>query len=243
VPSVQEVLEGVRRNGRTRLLENEAKSVCSELGIPCATFRVARNIDDAVSSAEAIGYPVVLKIISPQVIHKSEVGGVVTDLRDAEDLRTSYNSILLNVRKQMPEAEITGVLVEEMLAPATEIVVGAARNPQFGFVIMFGIGGILVEVLKDVSFRAAPISRQDATEMISELKAHSILKGFRGVPPADIDALIEILLKVSSFVINNPEIKELDLNPILSSEKCTEVVDARISLGESGPRNEPGPVN
>lgn len=231
VPRIQQAFEEARKGGRDYLLEPEAKAVCIERGIPCARFLLARNIDEAIKSAESIGYPVVLKIVSPSILHKSDVGGVVTDVRNVAQLRASYRDILANVKKQMPDVEITGMLVEEMIPPSTEVVVGATKNSQFGSVIMFGLGGVFVEILKDVSFRAAPIDANDALEMITELRAYSILKGYRNRPPADIDALIDILLRVSTLVVEYPEIGEIDLNPILSSGEGTKVVDARILLG------------
>jgi len=192
---------------------------------------MAQDIDEALRSADAIGYPVVLKIVSHQIIHKSDVGGVVVDLRNAEELRAAYRNILKAVKKNMPAADVTGMLVEEMLPSSTEVVVGATRDPQFGHVIMFGLGGVFVEVLKDVSFRAVPINASDAREMITELNAFPILGGYRGKPPADIGALVDILLKTSRLVTDHPEISEVDLNPILVSEKGGKAVDARIVLG------------
>jgi acetate---CoA ligase (ADP-forming) subunit beta len=228
---IRSPLEEARKNGRTRLLEPEAKAVCIEYGIPVARFLIVQNVDEALQSADAIGYPVVLKVVSHQIIHKSDVGGVVVGLRNAVELRAAYRNILEAVRKNMPTADVTGMLVEEMLPSSTEVVVGATKNPQFGHVIMFGLGGVFVEVLKDVSFRAAPIHASDAREMITELKAFPILGGYRGKPPADIGALVDILLKTSKLVTDHPEIGEVDLNPILVSEKGAKAVDARIVLG------------
>jgi len=225
------VLEDARKSGRTHLLEPEAKAVCIEYGIPVTRFLVAQNVDEALRSADSIGYPVVLKVVSPQIIHKSDVGGVAIGLRDAKELRDAYHSILGAVKKNLPTANLTGVLVEEMLPSSTEVIVGVTRDPQFGHVIMFGLGGIFVEVLKDASFRAAPFGPSDAREMITELKAFPILGGYRGKPPADIDALVDILLKTSKLVTEHPEISGVDLNPILVSEKGAKAVDARILLG------------
>ena len=222
--------EEARTTGRTYLLEPEAKGICVEYGIPVTVFKVAQTPEEALRFAEEIGYPVVLKIVSPQVVHKSEVGGVITQLRGAREVKDAYQRILTNVKKNKPGAKITGVLVEEMAPPSTEVIIGATRNPQFGPVLMFGLGGILVEILKDVSFRVAPINSSDALEMIMELKAYPVLKGYRNQPAADIDALVEILLKVSTLVIERPRISEVDLNPILVYEKGAKAVDARVSL-------------
>jgi acetyl-CoA synthetase (ADP-forming) len=219
-----------REGGGTYLLEPEAKALCIEYGIPVTRFSVAQNPEEAIRLAEELGYPIVLKIVSPDVIHKSDVGGVITQLRDTKEVKNAYQMILANVKKGIPEARVTGMLVEEMAPPSTEVIVGATRTLQFGPVLMFGLGGILVEIIKDVSFRAAPIDSSDALEMITELKAYPVLKGYRNRPPADIDALVEILLKVSKLVIERPEIRGVDLNPILVYEKGAKVVDARISL-------------
>jgi acetyl-CoA synthetase (ADP-forming) len=219
-----------RESGGTYLLEPEAKALCIEYGIPVVKFSVARNSEEAIRLAEELGYPVVLKIVSPDVVHKSDVGGVITQLTDAKEVKNAYQRILANVKKANPEARVTGVLVEEMAPPSTEVIVGATRTLQFGPVLMFGLGGILVEILKDVSFRAAPIDSSDALEMITELKAYSVLRGYRNQPPVDIDALVEILLKVSKLVIERPEIRGVDLNPVFAYERGAKVVDARISL-------------
>ena len=225
------LFEEARTSGRTHLLEPEAKALCSEYGIRVTKFSVARTPEEALRFADEIGYPVVLKVVSPQVIHKSDVGGVVTQLEDPREVKDAYQRILTNVEKNKPDAEIMGVLVEEMAPPSIEVIVGATRNPQFGPVLMFGLGGILVEIIRDVSFRVAPINSSDALEMITELKAYSVLKGYRNQPPADINAMVEILLKVSKLVVERPEIREVDLNPIFVYEKGAKVVDARVSLG------------
>jgi len=171
-----------------------------------------------------------LKIVSPDIIHKSDVGGVVVNLKDERDVHNAYNQILENVKKQNPEAKIIGMLVQEMAPPSTEVIVGAIKDPQFGPSVMFGLGGIFVEVLKDVTFRVAPITRDEACEMISEVKAYPLLKGYRNTPPVDIGAIAEILLNTSKLVTDYQEIKELDLNPILVYEKGAKTVDARIIL-------------
>ena len=212
------------------LLEPEAKLVCVEYGIPVTEFRVASNGEEAVKFAGEIGYPVVLKVVSPEIIHKSDAGGVMINLQNPSDVSDAYRKILENVRKYNADARIVGILVQEMAPQSTETIVGAIKDPQFGQTIMFGLGGIFVELLKDVSFRIAPITADDAKEMITQLKAYPLLKGFRNSPPADIDALVGILLSTSRLVMENPEIKELDLNPVLAYQKGAKTVDARIIL-------------
>jgi acetyl-CoA synthetase (ADP-forming) len=201
-----------------------------EYGIPVTKFELARSEEEAVKFANAIGFPTVLKIVSSDIIHKSDIGGVIVGLKNSDDVRHGYNQILQNVKKHDPKARIAGVLVQEMAPPSTEVIVGAIKDPQFGPAIMFGLGGVFVEVLKDVTFRIAPITEDDACDMISEVKAYPLLKGYRNTPPADIEAIEKILLSTSRLVTDYMEIKELDLNPVIVYEKGAKTVDARIIL-------------
>ncbi len=228
--TVSEIFSKVVKEGRKHLLETEAKTVCMEYGIPVTKFKLAKNEAEAVKFAEKIGYPVVLKIVSLDIIHKSDVGGVIINLKNAGDVRKAYKQILKNVRKHRADAKIVGMLVQEMAPSSTEVIVGAIKDPQFGPAIMFGLGGIFVEVLKDVTFRVAPIMEDEAREMITEVKAYPLLKGYRNLPLADIDAIVQILLNTSRLVMEHQEIKELDLNPIMVYEKGAKTVDARIIL-------------
>jgi len=218
------------KEGRKFLLEPEAKTVCIKCGIPVTNFKVAENEAEAAKFAEEIGYPVVLKIVSPDIVHKSDVGGVVIGLKDAQEVRNAYKQILKNVKKHKANAKIVGILVQEMAPSSTEVIVGAIKDPQFGPALVFGLGGIFVEVLKDVTFRVAPITRDEACEMITEVKAYPLLRGYRNQPPADIEAIVQILLNTSKLVMEHQEIKELDLNPIMVYEKGAKTVDARIIL-------------
>ena len=177
-----------------------------------------------------IGYPTVFKIISPDVIHKFDVGGVILNIKNQMEAKNAFNKIIENIKKHNKKARIYGVLVQEMAPSSIEVIVGSIKDSQFGPTLMFGFGGTYVELMKDVSFRIAPIDEYDAKEMISEVKAYPILTGYRGQPPADIDALIKILLKVSNLVMDHQEIKELDLNPVMIYEKGVKTVDARIIL-------------
>jgi acetyl-CoA synthetase (ADP-forming) len=220
----------VYKEGRKSLLETEAKTVCMEYGIPVTKFKLAENEAEAVKFAEEIGYPVVLKIVSPDIIHKSDVGGVIVGLKSAKDVRNAYKQIIGNVKKHRADAKIVGILVQEMAPSSTEVIVGAIKDPQFGPALMFGLGGIFVEVLKDVTFRIAPITKDEASEMIAEVKAYPLLKGYRNMPPADVEAIVQILLNASRLVMDHQEIKELDLNPIMVYEKGAKTVDARIIL-------------
>jgi acyl-CoA synthetase (NDP forming) len=228
--ATSQTLRKIIEEGRKNLLEPEAKTVCVEYGIPVTKFKVAKNEAEAVKFAETIGYPVVLKIVSPDIIHKSDVGGVIVGLKNAQEVRNAYKQILENVKKHKADAKIVGVLVQEMAPSSTEVIVGAIKDPQFGPALMFGLGGIFVEVLKDVTFRVAPITVDEAREMITEVKAYPLLKGYRNQPPADIEAIVQILLNASRLVMDHQEIKELDLNPIMVYEKGAKTVDARIIL-------------
>lgn len=228
--TTSEIIKKALREKRKFLLEPEAKTVCMNYGIPVTSFKLAKNEQEAVKFAEEIGYPVVLKIVSPDIIHKSDVGGVIINLRNANAVQKAYKQILKNVKKHKAKAKIVGMLVQEMAPASTEIIVGTIKDPQFGQAIMFGLGGIFVEVLKDVTFRIAPITKDEAREMISEVKAYPLLKGYRNMPPADMDIIVEILLNTSKLVTEHEEIKELDLNPIMVYKKGAKTVDARIIL-------------
>jgi len=201
-----------------------------EYGIPVAAFKLAKNEDEAVKTAEQLGYPVVLKIVSPDILHKSDAGGVIVNLRSNAEVRSAYAKILENANKYNPSVRITGVLVQEMAPKSTEVIVGAIKDSQFGQTMMFGLGGIFVELLKDVTLKIAPITEAEAVEMITGVKAYPILKGYRNTIPADVDAITAILLNTSRLVMENPEIKELDLNPVMVYEKGATTVDARIIL-------------
>jgi Acyl-CoA synthetase (NDP forming) len=225
-----DVFAQARKERRKYLLEPEAKIVCMEYGIPVTRFKVALTQDEASGFADQIGYPVVLKIVSPDILHKWDLGGVILNLKNTNDVKNAYDKILENAKRHKPDAKIVGVLVQEMAPSSTEVIVGSIKDPQFGPALMFGLGGVFVEVLKDVTFRIAPITETDAREMMTEVKGYPILKGYRGQPPADIDAIVEILMNTSRLVIDHMEIKELDLNPIMVYENGAKTVDARIIL-------------
>ncbi len=225
-----QLFKQVIKSRRKSLLETEAKTVCMEYGIPVTKFKLAKNATEALKFATSIGFPIVLKIVSPDIIHKSDVGGVVVGIKNAQEVRSGYRNIMDNVKKHNPKARIVGMLVQEMAPTGTEVIVGSIKDPQFGPALMFGLGGVFVEVLKDVTFRIAPVNEDEAAEMISEVKAYPLLKGYRNMPPADLKAIIKILVNTSKLVLDNPEIKELDLNPIIVYEKGAKTVDARIIL-------------
>ena len=224
------IIHQAKKENRKALLETEAKTICAEYGIPVNKFQLAKTEKEASTYADEIGYPIVLKIVSPDIIHKSDAGGVKVNLKNSQEVAAAYRQIIENAKKYKADAKIVGVLVQEMAPQSTEVIVGAIKDPQFGQTIMFGLGGIFVELLKDVNFRVAPIMAEDAKEMITQLKAYPLLNGYRNTPPADIDALVSILCSVSRLVMENPEIKELDLNPVMAYPKGAKTVDARIIL-------------
>jgi acyl-CoA synthetase (NDP forming) len=228
-----DVLARARSEGRTLLSEVEAKDVLREAGVPVTTTTLATSADEAVKQAEAAGYPVVLKVVSPDIAHKSDAGGVVLNLKSADEVRASYDAIVASCQKHVPGARITGIAVQHMAPQGTEVIVGMTTDAQFGPVMMFGLGGIMVEVLKDVSFRLVPLAERDATQMIDEIKGRPVLGGVRGQPPADIAALKNTILKVSEFVAAHPEVRELDLNPVFAYPDGALAVDARIIVSEA----------
>ena len=212
------------------LTEVESKELLKKAGIPVIETKLARSKKEAVSLSKEMGFPVVLKISSPDVIHKSDSGGVKLGLANTAQIGKAYSEIIYSVKQAYPEAQIEGVSVQPMAPPGVEVIVGMSKDPQFGPVLMFGLGGILVEVLKDVSFRIVPVTERDAREMIREIKGYPILEGYRGQKPASIPALEKLIVKVSQFVEKNPQIKELDLNPIFAYPDKAVAVDARIIL-------------
>ena len=229
--SVAEVIENARSQGRTLLTEVESKQVLHEAGIPVALSVLARDAKEAVNAAEKTGFPVVLKIVSPDIAHKSDVGGVRLGLESKEDVEEAFDEIMDTVKAAQPDTRIEGVAVQKMALAGTEVIVGISKDPQFGPVMMFGLGGILVEVRKDVAFRIVPLEPKDAREMIREIKGFPVLEGVRGQPPADIAALENLILKVSEFVEAHPEIDELDLNPVFAYPDGALAVDARVVVG------------
>ncbi len=224
------IIDQLKEEGRFILTEFESKEFLKQVGIPVVETRLARTEKEAVSLSRKIGFPVALKIASPDVTHKTDSGGVRLSLNSVAEIKKAYREIIEAVRQQHPMALIQGISVQKMVRPGTEVIVGTSKDPQFGPVMMFGLGGIFVEVLKDVSFRIIPVDRRDAQEMIEEIKGYPLLQGYRGKEPANIPALVEIILKISKLINENPQIKELELNPIFAYGDDALAVDARIIL-------------
>jgi len=226
------ILEKAKKERRTLLTEVESKQLLEEAGISVIKAKLATSMKEAVALSKEIGFPVVLKIASPDVVHKSDAGGVKVGLKNVTQVSQAYREIMTSVKQKHPKATIDGVSVQPMAKPGVEVIIGMFKDPQFGPVLMFGLGGILVEILKDVSFRIVPLARRDAREMIRDIKGYPVLEGYRGQEPANVPFLEEMLLKVSDFAEQNPEIKELDLNPIFAYRDGAVAVDARVVLEE-----------
>ncbi|NIV33310.1 MAG: hypothetical protein GWN58_28845 [Anaerolineae bacterium] len=210
------VLDQARAEGRVTIGDTEARQILQAYGLPIPKSEVAETPDRAIEIANQIGYPVVLKIASPDILHKTDVGGVKLGLRAAEDVRDAFELMTYRAQRYLPEARLWGCLVQEMVPPGgLEVLVGMNRDPQFGPLVTFGLGGIYVETLKDVTFRIAPFSPQEAEAMLGEIRTRALLDGVRGQPPADKAALVDALLRVGQLVQDFPEIVELDINPLV----------------------------
>lgn len=213
------------------LLEPEAIQLLQAYGIPYPSHGVARSADEAIEIADRLGYPVVLKIVSPDVVHKSDAGGVAVGLENAGSVRDAYDQLLTAVGDHVPEAEVQGVLVCEQAPSGLEVIVGGLREVLFGPTVMFGLGGILVEVLQDVSFRVAPLEQRDAEEMLHEIQGYPLLAGVRGREGCDTGALVDLLGKVSRLMMERPDIQELDMNPVRVYEQGLLALDVRVLIG------------
>jgi len=227
------IIDQVRREGRLQLTETEAKLAVESAGIPVTMPRLATSPQEAASIAQETGFPVVLKIESPDVVHKSDASGVVLSLDTPDQVSSAFGNIIESVSRKAPEATISGISVQRMAPPGIEVIIGVSTDPQFGHVIMFGLGGILVEMLRDVAFRVVPITSWDAEQMVREVKGYRLLQGFRGQPPADLDALARTLVAVSRLVEENREIAEMDMNPVFAYPDGVVAVDARMTLSPS----------
>ena len=230
--SPADIIESARKEARSVLTELESKELLRGLGIPTTQMRLATSKDEAVSMSSEIGYPCVLKVSSEDITHKSDAGGVRVGLASESEAAQAYDDIMSSCKEKFPKAVIEGVTVQDMARPGLEVIVGMATDPQFGPVLMFGLGGVWVEVLKDVSFKIVPLTKDDAAKAVREIRAARLLDGFRGSEPVDTAALEGILLRVSDFVAKTPEVKEMDLNPIFAYPDGAIAVDARVILGE-----------
>ncbi len=227
---MKEIISNAKKEGRTLLTEVEAKQILKEAGVKVVDTRLAKTKTEAVAIAKELGFPVVLKIVSPDIVHKSDIGGVKLGIGSATAVGKAFDEIMAAAKSKQPSAKVVGVSVQKQARQGTEIIVGMTKDPQFGPVLMFGLGGVMVEVLKDVAFRIVPLTKRDATQMVQEIKGFPILGGYRGQEPANIPMIEETILKLSAFAEKHPEIKEMDLNPIFAYKDDLAAVDARIIL-------------
>ncbi|MHB1909049.1 MAG: acetate--CoA ligase family protein [Nitrososphaerales archaeon] len=216
--------------GKTSLLEYEAEQVAKQYGIKVATGGLAQSEKQAVLLAKGLGFPLAMKIVSEDILHKSNVGGVKTNVDSISEVRATYSELIKNTKKANRKANITGVLVQKMAPKGQEFVVGGTRDPQFGPTVMFGLGGIYVELFKDVAFRIAPVSEADALAMMKEIKSAALLTGFRGSKPLDMKAAAKTIVQVSDLMIDQKDVESVDINPLFIYPKGVMAVDVRIIL-------------
>jgi acetyl-CoA synthetase (ADP-forming) len=226
----EKIIERALEDKRVSLLTNEAQQICDLHHIPTPKSLVALNVEDAIEKAQEINYPVALKVLSPQILHKSNVGGVILNIGTEGELKTEYEKMLADVRGKEPSAKIMGVLVEKMMPSSIEMIIGGIRDAQFGPAVMFGVGGIFTEVYDDVTFRVAPLDRIDALNMIHGLKGSKVLEGIRGRAPADEGAIMKVLFNVSNIMVEHDRINQLDLNPVIAYSNSVCAVDSRIII-------------
>ena len=237
---VERIIGRYARSGRTEIGEVDAKEILRAYDFTVPPGHLATTIDQAVDVAKRVGYPVAMKIVSPDIIHKSDFGGVRLNLSNADGVRDAFDLMMLRIGRRMPEAELDGVYVEKMCTRGRETILGMSCDPQFGPMLMFGLGGIFVEVMKDVAFHLAPITADEAMQMLSATKSYALLKGVRGKAGVDIEAIARGIQQVSQLATDFPQIVEMDINPFIVGEIGTKpvVADARMTLSESMSGNE-----
>ncbi|MFZ9182278.1 MAG: acetate--CoA ligase family protein, partial [Hylemonella sp.] len=238
---IQDIIATAKASGRTALTAPEAKQICDAYGITVPKEALAGSAAQASQAAAEMGFPVVMKIVSPDILHKTEAGGVLVGIKNAEEAASAYEKIIANARNYKADANIVGVQVQQMIKAGQEVIIGAVTDNSFGKLVAFGLGGVLVEVLKDITFRLAPATLQDAYSMLDGIQAAEILKGVRGGDPVDREALAKLIVAVSKLVSDFPEISELDLNPVFASKQGAVAADVRIVLdfAAKAPRYRP----
>jgi acetyl coenzyme A synthetase (ADP forming)-like protein len=239
--AVRKILDVVKSDKRTSLTAPEGKLVCDAYGIPVPKEAVAKSASEAAKVATGMGFPVVMKIVSPDILHKTEAGGVIVGVKTAADVEKNYATILANAKKYKSDAKIEGIQVQQMLLGGQEVIIGAVTDGSFGKLVAFGLGGVLVEVLKDITFRLAPASKQDALSMLDGIQAHEMLKGVRGSDPVNRDAVADIIVNVSRLITDFPEITEMDLNPVFATKANAIAADVRIVVDFAAKAPRPRP--
>jgi len=228
---VTRIFEAARAKNQ-HILGLEAFDILKAYGIPVIKTRFAKTAEEAVIAAEEIGYPLVMKVVSPQISHKSDIGGIKFSLQNAAEVKTAYQDMIDNIQKKLPDAYLEGVQLQPMLSGGKEVILGMVHDPTFGPMLMFGLGGIYIEILKDIQFAIVPVDEREAREMITGIKTYPLLAGVRGEKPSDINALVDIILRVSNLVFDFPEIEEFEINPMMVFEKGKGAlaVDLRLIL-------------
>ncbi len=227
------IIEAALREKRN-LTEAESYEVLGLRGLPVPDFQLVSSIDEVEEAADRVGFPLVMKVVSPDILHKTEVGGIRVKIDSKEAARTAFRDIISSVREKQPEARIHGIMMVPQAEEGLEVIVGMKRDQQFGPTVMFGLGGVFIEVLKDVSLRVSPVTEEEAEEMLLEIKGRKLLEGYRGKPPKDLKALKKIIMEISQLAADIPEIAELDLNPIIVYEDGAIIVDAAIIVDDKG---------
>jgi acyl-CoA synthetase (NDP forming) len=230
--TVQQMIARARSEARVCLTEMESKELLGQAGIDTIETRLAASRPEAIATSQKLGFPVALKINSPDITHKSDAGGVRLNLETPEQVGRAYDEIMARVSRRHPQARLQGTSVQRMAPPGMEVIIGTSQDAQFGPVLMFGLGGVWVEVLKDVSLRIIPVTRGDAEAMIREIRGYPLLTGYRGGVPVDLARLADCLVKVADFALRHPMVRELDLNPVIANCDVAVVVDARVILEE-----------
>jgi acetyltransferase len=243
--AVSAIIARVRKEGRVSIGDSEAREILTAYGIQIPPSELAENADSAVEIAAGMGYPVVLKVASPDILHKTDVGGVKVNLESAGDVRDAFDLITYRAQRYLPEARLWGCLVQKMVPRGLEVLIGMNRDPQFGPLVTFGLGGIYVEALRDAAFRIAPFSRLEAETMLHEIRANALLDGIRGEPPVDQERITDVLLRIGQLVIDFPEISELDINPYVVYEKGQggTALDMRLILRSMRAETSPSQEN
>ena len=218
---------------KRNLTEAEAYELLSKHGIPVPKYSVVSSEEEALKVSKRLGFPLVIKVVSPDIMHKTDIGGIKMNITNLAQIKKAYKSIIYHVRKNKPEARINGLLLYKQAPEGVEVIVGMIRDPQFGPTVMFGLGGIFIEILKDVAFRVCPVERTDIEEMLAEIEGIKMLQGYRGRPSYDVNTIIDVIMKISKIAMSFPKIIEIDLNPILVYEKGVIVVDAKIMINSN----------
>ncbi len=228
--AAEKIVEKILASGRKIALPDESLEIVKLFGIDVPGYALVKTAGEAVEVSKEIGFPLVLKIASPDALHKSDMGGVAMDLKNVQEVERSYNKIIDNLKRNVPNARIAGALIQKQIPETTHLIVGGLYDEQFGPAVMFGLGGVFVELFKDVSFRIAPVTETEALEMVKEIKAYPVLSGYRGAKMLDITQLTQTIVNISELISNINAIKEVELNPLFVYEKDVSAVDARIIL-------------